>query len=82
MFDFVFKYFAKPEEKVETEEDRHKLLLRCSGGKWIIEEKYEIDGKPFWSPVFSSEDQETARERLQKERDRVYNIHNGTIEYW
>lgn len=82
MFDFIFKYFKKTEEKVETEEDRHKLRLRCVRGKWHVDEKHEVEGEYYWIIIFTSDDETEAREHLQKERSRVYNIHNGTIEYW
>lgn len=73
----------KSKEKVKvTEEDNHKIRLRCERGEWIVEEKYEVLDGSVWSICFRSEDQQEARKELQKLITKVYYIHNGVCEYW
>lgn len=79
----MFAWFKKKEVVEESEESRSKVRVRCEQGEWFLEVKEECgNGWYCWRVVERSDTRAGLDQPLDKWRNKLYYLHNGTVEYY
>lgn len=78
----MFGWFKKKEVVEESEESRSKVRIRCEDGEWCLEVKESLDGRQYWRVVERSDTRAGLDRPLDKWRNKLYYLHNGTVEYY
>lgn len=79
----MFGWFKKKEVVEESEESRSKVRIRCEQGEWFLEVKKERANMYYYWEVVERSDTRAGLDRsLDKWRNKLYYLHNGTVEYY